>query len=62
MAEEQPQRGGRAAAQGYTVQQWEGKDLYACTNDPCWAGTYSRVNTFNEAEMQAHQTLSHAPA
>jgi len=49
----------RETARGYRVQQWEGVDQYVCTREPCWMGTWSRANTFDEAEMQGHQAAAH---
>lgn len=50
----------REQRQGYREQAWGGHPHYVCLREPCWMGTYSRANTFDEAEMQAHQASQHA--
>lgn len=49
----------RERDRGYRKQQWEGVDQYVCTQHPCWLGTYSRVSSFDEADMQQHQAMAH---
>lgn len=52
----------RDQAKGYREQTWGGHPHYVCIKEPCWMGTYSRANTFDEAEMQAHIAEAHAPS
>jgi hypothetical protein len=52
----------REMARGYREQSWDGSTQYVCLRDPCWYGTWSRANTFDEAEMQGHQAQAHAGA
>ena len=50
----------REMSRGYREQMWDGNPYYLCMKDPCWMGTYSRANTFDEGEMQAHIASAHA--
>jgi hypothetical protein len=50
----------REMNRGYREQSWGGHPHYVCLREPCWYGTYRRANTFDEAEMQAHQASAHA--
>jgi hypothetical protein len=52
----------REQSRGYREQAWGGQPHYVCLREPCWLGTHSRANTFDEAEMQAHQAEAHAGA
>lgn len=50
----------REQSRGYREQSWGGQPHYVCLREPCWYGTWSRANTFDEAEMQHHQATAHA--
>jgi len=50
----------REMARGYREQMWEGVPQYVCLREPCWMGTHSRANTFDEGVMQQHQAQDHA--